>query len=709
MAMNFWDIFAGITHLAAACSAATLAVWLLGRRERLGDAGMPLAIALALSASWAITVAATNSESAAAALIESARNLSLLFVVWRLFRVDGRHALMKPVRPMIAALAAVEIIQAAMMVVLHRKLAGVFAQDAVFMICVSFRLMLVTGGLVLLHNLFSGASQQARLALRWPTAALALIWLFDLNLYTVAYLEQSWPVGLAALRGIILAVAVALLIPAVAQRRDELHFSPSRAVAFQFVSLTGIVFYLVGMVLLARWISLVGGDYAQLLQFGVLIVASTLVLLALPSRRVRGWLKVTLVKHLFRHRYDYRSEWLRFAQTIGRAGENAPPLEERAVQAIAQITDSPSGLLLTPGEHGDLVLAGRWQWPSPDVPASALGFEAVRFFEQTGYVVELDAMRAGKAGRDWAAAIPQWLLEKTQAWTLVPLRHHERLVGLVVLARPPHVRQLDWEDFDLLRVVGQQLATTLAEHAGQDALTEASRFDEFNRRIAFVMHDIKNLASQLGLLARNAEHHAENPEFRADMLVTLRNSADKLNALIARLSRYRSGGYDAVSEFDVGELISQVAAQFSSNHQVVITENEGGVIIANREALEQALIHIVQNAVDASEPSANGKGTTPVFLSQTGNGLQVRIEIVDSGAGMTPEFVRSRLFKPFASSKQGGFGIGAFEARELIRTMKGRLDVESREGLGTRFIIHLPLSSAAGLITTYKQKSHRAA
>ena len=81
-----------------------------------------------------------------------------------------------------------------------------------------------------------------------------------------------------------------------------------------------------------------------------------------------------------------------------------------------------------------------------------------------------------------------------------------------------------------------------AEQAGQEALGEAQRFDEFNRRIAFVMHDIKNLASQLSLLARNAEKHADNPAFRADMLVTLRNSADKLNALLARLGRYGGGG-----------------------------------------------------------------------------------------------------------------------------------------------------------------------
>ena len=74
------------------------------------------------------------------------------------------------------------------------------------------------------------------------------------------------------------------------------------------------------------------------------------------------------------------------------------------------------------------------------------------------------------------------------------------------------------------------------------------------------------------------------------------------------------------------------------------------------------------------------------------------IEVIDSGEGMSPEFVRSRLFKPFVSTKPGGFGIGAYEARELVRAMRGRLDVESREGLGSRFTIRLPLAATAELI-----------
>ena len=133
------------------------------------------------------------------------------------------------------------------------------------------------------------------------------------------------------------------------------------------------------------------------------------------------------------------------------------------------------------------------------------------------------------------------------------------------------------------------------------------------------------------------------------------------------------------------------------------TQWRGGEVVGNRDALEQALIHLVQNGVDASPAG------TPVFIGQSGDGMHAQIEIVDSGHGMSPDFIRSRLFKPFVSSKQGGFGIGAFEARELIRAMQGRLDVESREGLGTRFVARLPLSSTVELISTYEKQSQKGA
>src|SRR5690606_29810150 len=100
----------------------------------------------------------------------------------------------------------------------------------------------------------------------------------------------------------------------------------------------------------------VGGEFASVAQIGFLAVAAALALVLLPSRRLRGWLRVMITKHLFQHRYDYRAEWLRFTSTMGRAGPDSPPLGQRIVQAVADVADSPGGLLLTPGDDGGLAL-----------------------------------------------------------------------------------------------------------------------------------------------------------------------------------------------------------------------------------------------------------------------------------------------------------------------------------------------------------------
>ncbi|MEJ5975726.1 XrtA/PEP-CTERM system histidine kinase PrsK [Novosphingobium sp. PS1R-30] len=686
----FWTLAGASTHLVGAVAAATAAVWLLSRRKGFGDAWPAIVIGLALTAIRCLIVAVLGDGGLPASLAEAARNLAWLGVTYRLFAVDGRHASLGPIRPVLAVLAAVELLQAAIDVIIVHLAFGPAIADVAFDSIVLLRLLITVGALVLVHNLYAGASNQSRSVLLWPATGLAVLWTVDLNLYTIAYLTSGWPAEVAALRGLsAIALAVLLALGATQERAGQ-RFRPSRAVTFQTFSLIVIGAYLAAMVAVARWLSYAGGDYARVMGLGFVILASVAAILFLPSRRLRGWLKVTLAKHLFQHRYDYREEWLRFTRTIGNSGGGAP-LGERVVQAIADIAECPAGLLLAPGDHGEMTLAARWHWPAADVPAVALSPTAVAFFEREGFIVHMDDLRSGRDSRGEGQVVPEWLRQESRAWALVPLIHYERLVGLVVLARPSMARQLDWEDFDLLRVVGQQLASYLAEHAGQEALAEAGRFDDFHRRIAFVMHDIKNLASQLSLLARNAEKHADKPAFRDDMLVTLRNSADKLNALLARLSRYGNGAIEKVDAVLATEVVDAVAGRFRVGHPVVVGECLDEAVMANREALEQVLTHLIQNAIDAS--AAN----RPVYVSAAADGVHARFDVVDSGTGMSPDFVRTKLFKPFFSSKTGGFGIGAFEARELVIAMGGRLEVESREGLGSRFTIRLPLTATSEL------------
>ena len=682
--------FTAWTAGALLCGAALVWIWHCGDASR--PDRKPLAAASALACAGCAFGAALGPDHAAGALALMARNLALFAAIFGMFSADGRAASLKPIRPVIVAVVLVQLCQP---LVLGLQLRGAglqgFAQAA-FEMRMLIDVLIGIGALMLLHNLYAGAAGGSRYLLHWSVIALAGIFAYDLNLATIAYLGGEYPALLRELRGLFAGVMCALFALGMSPAGPRVQFSPSRAVTFRTLSLLLIGGYLALMVLVAKSLPLVGGDFARTSQVVFLALAAVAMIAALPSPRLRGWLRVTATKHLFQHRYDYREEWLRFTRTVGRSGAASASLEERAVKALADITESPAGLLLMPNEEAQLELTARWNWATIAVPAVACEHGLAGLLEQHNLIIALDEARSGTDHQGEIAQLPQWLTEAEDVWALAPLIHFERLVGVIVLARPRIERRLDWEDFDLLRVAGQQLASYLSEQAGQQALMDASRFDDFNRRMAFVMHDIKNLASQLALLAANAEKHADNPAFRADMLVTLRNSADKLSALLARLGRYGANPVNDLRRIDLAQLAGQVAERFRQTHPVALTREESVEVMGNPEALEQTLVHLLQNAIDASEPGM------VVFLDVTAENLHGTIEVIDTGCGMSPEFVRTGLFKPFVSSKPGGFGIGAFEARELVKAMGGRVAVESRQGLGTRFSVVLPLADAVRLL-----------
>ena len=464
--------------------------------------------------------------------------------------------------------------------------------------------------------------------------------------------------------------------------------NPSRTVVVRALAITASLVYLVATAMLMTAFEPLGLVYEWAARLLGVFGAAFAAMMLMPQGRARSWLKLQVAKHLFRHRYDYREEWLRFTHRLGdlRPGEE---LAVRIERALADITASPTARLLVPGASGRLEPAGTGNWPEGASPSA--GSEFVRMIERNARILDGDALRALAASPAGTAEerelAPAWLIEDDSIWAGVPLVHGDRLAGVVLLGRPPVDRRLDWEDFDLLSVAGRQVASHLAEAQGQEALSEARRFHEFNRRFAFIVHDVKNLASQLGLVARNAERHADNPAFRADMVATLKDSVARLDGLLQRLSPQtaRADAPHAAAPMTVLEMIAQ---RCRAQHPIRLTGRPDIYALFDPVRLETALGHLVQNAVEASDAHE------PIWLSVDRRGLDVEIAVLDRGCGMAAEFVRHGLFVPFESTKAGGFGIGAFEARALIAGMGGRLEVESREGEGTRFAIVLPVADA---------------
>ena len=666
------------TQASAAALFAALILWRLRSGVRLPAQQLMLA-GFALTACWA-WLGAIAPDSALTQLAETFRNFTWLALLHSLSGGGEAVERQRGVRLVYGAVGAVLGLQmVADLLPLATGIEPTLAATAVLL-----RITAAAGLLVLVHNLYGQADTASRSGIAMAMLALVATWGYDLNLYTLAYLDPASSIGLADWRGI-MTLLTAPLFAIGAGRADGWRIRLSHAATFQSLSLLAICAYFATMTILATALRGTGFDWSRPILMAMLAAMTVAAMVLLPSHRARGWAKVKLAKHLFEHRYDYRTEWLRFADTIGRSGSDVAPLGERLVKAFSDILDSPGGLLLVADDQGQIEQAAVWNWNGAGFTPDGLDQKRWAELEGEPRILDFDALRRGDQRGGSALPVPPWL-DDDNAWCGVPLVHGGRLIGLVMLISPEFRRGLDWEDFDLLKTAGRQAASSLAEAHGQQALAQAQRFDEFNRRFAFILHDVKNLVSQLSLVARNAERHADNPEFRTDMIATLRSSVGKMTDLLARLTPASDQRPAKLEPTQLRPLVAALVAARRASHDITLSGDGNQWVFADPLLLKQAIDHLLQNAVDASAPSQG------VTVRMGGDGNEVTIAIVDQGPGMDSDFIRTRLFQPFASTKDGGFGVGAFEARSLVAAMGGRLSVDSRPGKGSRFTIHLPES-----------------
>jgi putative PEP-CTERM system histidine kinase len=469
-------------------------------------------------------------------------------------------------------------------------------------------------------------------------------------------------------------------------------FAVSRRVVFHSAALFGSAIYLLAMGSVGYYLRYVGGSWGTVMQTGFLFGAISLLGVILFSGTARSWLKVSISKHFFRYNYDYREEWMRFTRTLS---ERGPNLGERAIQALAALVESPAGTLWQHDTGGRFTAKAGWLAPHTHV-AEPDNTPFCRFLESTQWVIDVDEY-VERPEKYEGLALPDWLLDTPRRWLVVPLMLQEKLFGFVVLQRARSPVKLNWEIIDLLEIAGSQAASYLAQENAANALMVARQFESFNRMSTFVVHDLKNLVAQLSLMNANAEKHKDNPEFQRDMLETLNHSVQKMKLLLQKLSRTENA--EKPQPLAVDQVVRQALAlksAFEPQPQLLV-EQAGLLVLADRERLERVLGHLIQNAIEATP--RDGHVLVRVGPASDGRENAVEIEITDTGEGMTEEFIRERLFKPFDSTKSAGMGIGVFESREYITELGGALEVTSQPALGTTFKVVLPLHRVAAAAT----------
>ncbi|HEX8606209.1 MAG TPA: XrtA/PEP-CTERM system histidine kinase PrsK [Pseudoduganella sp.] len=533
-------------------------------------------------------------------------------------------------------------------------------------------------GMLLVEQLYRNTGTQGRWAIKFACLGLGGIFVYDFYMYSDMLLFLELNRDLWSARGVVNALTAPLLVLSLLRSASWTgHFAVSRRMLFHSAALIGSASYLLAMSSAAYYLRFVGGSWGALMQLVFLFGASMLLVGILFSGSFRAWLRVFISKHFYRYNYDYREEWLSFTRTLSHPG---PGLGERTIQALAALVESPGGALwIRRGARCEPV--AHWH-AAPAKESEPADSPFCRFIEEKQWVVDLGDQVTGEP------ALPAWLRALPRAWLVVPLMLHGRLLGFTVLQRPRSTVTLNWEVLDLLKVAGTQAASYLAQQEADNALMLTRQFDSFNRLSTFIVHDLKNLVAQLSLLTANAEKHRDNPEFQRDMQDTVSYSVQKMKLMLQKLSRTAAPEY--ARPLAVDQLLAgAVALKAAFEPKPALHVSQPGLrVLADAERLERVLGHLIQNAIEATPRDGR------VWVRVDGTADAVTIEIGDTGHGMSDEFVRERLFKPFDSTKSAGMGIGAFESREYIHELGGQLDVRSASQQGTTFTVTLPLYRA---------------
>jgi putative PEP-CTERM system histidine kinase len=553
-------------------------------------------------------------------------------------------------------------------------------------------LILISTVLILanIERTFRAAVGTMRWRIKFLVLGLGVI--FGANIYThsqaLLFSDYS-PSQLAVETAALLIGCTFIAVAYVRSGLGEIDVYPSRSVLHTSVTvvLTAVYLFVIGV--LAQVIAHFGGAASFPIAAFVVLLGMAILAVLLLSDRARQSVQLFVSRHFKRPQYDFRQIWARFTRSLSVA------LDEAALSTIASrlisetfgalsvstwLFDQQRGRLVRKSStsdqehaHGDV---------NDSIPAKELGSaELVR---------PSRPFDLGRVKEKWARD----LMEKSGGQfrtggspVCVPLIAGEHWLGAIVLA--DRVRGLGYspEEMDLLQCIGDQVAASLLKLQLTEELMERKEREAFQAMSAFLIHDLKNAASTLGLMLENLPAHFDKPAFREDAFRGIGSAASRINQLISRMNALRHELRLQPAELDLNLVVTETLATLNGTLGTRLVTNFDQVprILADREHLQSVFTNLVLNARDAV--GANGRITVETALQ----GEWVALSVSDNGCGMTEQFIKNSLFRPFRSTKKEGLGIGMFQSKTIVEAHRGKIHVESELGVGTKFRVVLPL------------------
>jgi putative PEP-CTERM system histidine kinase len=478
---------------------------------------------------------------------------------------------------------------------------------------------------------------------------------------------------------------VLIVIAFVRSGFGEIDVYPSHAVlrtSLTFV-LAGSYLFVVGV--LAQVVARTGKAGAFQFQALLVLMAFALLAMLLLSNRIRQKLHRIISRHFKRPQYDFRQIWTRVTQSMSNVFDQSG-LCAAAAKLISETFSLLSVSIWLLDEEDRLAFAASTSKSGRDatdiLPKVDQNFASFRMLTKP---FDLE-----KAKGDYAEGLRQISLSQFRTGgnpVCVPLCAGNRCTGFVILADRVGGTPYTVEELDLLKCMGDQIAVGLLNVRLTDEIARGKELEAFQAMSAFFVHDLKNAASTLSLMLQNLPLHFDDPVFRQDVLRGIGETANRINAVIDRLTALRHLEL-SLAEVDLNSVVDDALKALNGSANIKVTKRLvlQPKLRLDRDQFGSVITNLLLNARDAVGP------TGEIRIETTQNDKWAVVSISDNGCGMSPAFLNSSLFRPFQSTKKKGLGIGMFQSKMIVEAHRGRITVDSEPAVGTTFRVMLPLN-----------------
>jgi putative PEP-CTERM system histidine kinase len=541
--------------------------------------------------------------------------------------------------------------------------------------------------LVLLEIIYRQAGDN-KWALKPLILYLAITSIFEFVTFANALMVEQIHINYIAARGYIYLALIPFLVLAIRRVKNwgvEIYISRDIVTHSTLLMVAGG--YLFIMAMLGYLVKYFGGQWGGTIQVVLIALSLALLVTLFLSLSFRTKIKVFITKHFFANQFDYRHEWLKLTHCL-----NSKELNENvyatALRGLTQAIDYQTGCFIQV-QNGELKVLANIDKSDLNEDEKTVLLEFSVFLKSKNWIIDIEELRTRPFVYE-GLKVNHSLLNAVSFQMVIPIYNDEQFWGMAAIQGSDNTtKRLNWELRDYLTAVNAQITNFLFHHQAAQELAENAQFAAFTRMSAFVLHDLKNVMAQIDLILSNAEQHKDNPEFIEDTFETLQHTKARMDKMLIQLTEKNVSTDAADSLVNLSHSVKQVVEQRCASYLPVpnvIISSETPVVL-DRDKLCNVIYHLVSNAQQATSDDGN----VDIRIELSADNQYMLINIVDTGCGMSENFISMRLFKPFDTTKgNAGMGIGAFDAKAYLEKIGGQLLVQSALDKGTTFTLRIP-------------------